>query len=104
MPTPELHGEDGLLKQLDEKYNGNNWPTVAGEVSCIFYKRPAHFSSDCNQSWARTCSSGICRRQWTNEQDIMLLRALKLQAQPLMWDQIASLIPGRTEAQVRCRA
>ena len=93
---------DYALERLVQEFGGRNWRLVAESLNRLFpgvLRTPCQ----CSQYWNRVCRHEINKGQWTPDENQQLVHALMQQTEPRKWSQIARLVPGRTDVQVRHR-
>lgn len=90
--TPD---DDAKLRQGVEMF-GTDWSKIANEVLGNKTEK------ECMSRWSEAVSQKIKKKHnWTAEEDAMLMKAYAMF--PKQWAKIASLIPGRTNQQVKQR-
>lgn len=89
--------EDNLLRTYYAKFGANNWNEIAKHI-------PGRNGSQCSQRWRRKYKPEKIRKNWTAEEDNLLLELVKLYGQN--WQLISNHMKGsinRTGKQVRER-
>ena len=102
LSIPWQQDEDKFLVHLVHQHEGKNWQLMAFEMHKQFPNRPRRCVNQCNQRWMRVLNPTIVKGKWSADEDRQLLSAVK-QSAPRKWKQIATLLPGRTDIQVRYR-
>jgi hypothetical protein len=90
--TPE---EDATLTEAVKKH-GKNWVAIAAMV-------PGRTDIQCRPRWIYTVDPAKEKNasKWTPEEDAMLTEAVKKHGN--LWVTVATMVPGRTDRQCRCR-
>ncbi|EPQ51731.1 hypothetical protein GLOTRDRAFT_48068 [Gloeophyllum trabeum ATCC 11539] len=83
--------EDAVLLDAVSQH-GQNWSKVARHVE-------GRTDDQCAKRWRENLDPAISREPWTQEEDKILLEALRVHGQK--WNTISTLLPGR--ASVHCR-
>ncbi|CAL6006410.1 Myb-like_DNA-binding domain-containing protein [Hexamita inflata] len=91
--------EETLAKLV--KQNNLTWKEIAEQLAKITNSaiRPVNAV---NQHWTRVSNPEIQKGRWAPEEDQLLLTAIQ-KSQPRKWTDIAKLIPGRSDIQIRYR-
>jgi hypothetical protein len=95
-----IEDEDIKLKNSVHTHGGNNWYEIAMLV-------PGRTKGQCQDRWRnslRHSSGGATRRmgRWTEDEDIKLKNSVHTHGGK-NWDEIATLVPGRSKVQCRSR-
>ncbi|MDR1366446.1 MAG: hypothetical protein LBJ13_00870 [Puniceicoccales bacterium] len=85
-------GEDQILEEGVKRYGTSNWTAVATLV-------PDRTPDQCRQRWYGTLDPAINKRQWSKEEDQILMDTYLRVGR--RWAVIAARLPGRTDHQCR---
>lgn len=83
-----------LIKAI-EKYGEKKWNEIAKMVG-------TKNSDQCNQHWWRVLNPKICKKPWSEEEDLMLIEKVREFGESA-WKSIADSFVGRTDIQCRHR-
>jgi hypothetical protein len=87
--------EDAKLMDAIEQVGTDDWAKVAVLI-------PGRTDDECCKRWAKSLGPGINKGIWTLEEDRMLIAAV-LKFGNNCWVTVATLVPGRTNAQCSAR-
>ena len=87
--------EDQILKDSVSRLGVKSWILVAANL-------PNRSASQCLQRWNFTLSPKIKKGRWSKEEDAALLEGIRKYGRG-KWKLISSVVPGRTDAQIRER-
>ena len=89
--------EDDLkLARLVKRYGGKHWALIADHF-------PGKTGTQCSQHWRKCADPTLIKNQrWTKEEDDLLLE-LKTSSKDMSYQEIAKVLKGRTNIQIRNR-
>ena len=86
--------EDEKLKELVLKYGENNWIQISKEIKTRNVRQV-------RERWKHYLSNNKDKREWTNEEDILLLNKF-IELGP-KWTKISKFFKDRTDIQIKTR-
>ncbi|CAG9321536.1 unnamed protein product [Blepharisma stoltei] len=97
-----LPEEDETLRDLVLHKGTHRWSLIAKEVNSIVHNgMPIRQGKQCRERWYNHLNDGLIKGNWTPEEDIIILE--KQLEWGNKWSDIARLLKGRTENQVKNR-
>ncbi|KAH0576005.1 Myb-like DNA-binding domain-containing protein [Spironucleus salmonicida] len=93
--------EDDQLCVIKQQYTDLSWKQVAIMLSQAT-NTPLRTADQVSQHWIRVLNPEIQKGRWSVQEDQMLIQAVKT-CQTRNWKDIAQLVNGRTDIQVRYR-
>lgn len=94
--------EDKVLVQLIYSQQLRNWRSIAQTFNSTEGIKTIRTAEQCSQHWLRVLNPHITKGKWSPEEDQLLIQAVQ-RCSPRNWKQIADLMPGRTDIQIRYR-
>lgn len=94
--------EDRLLEIAVGMFKAKNWRKIADFIYMNGNNLPKRTADQCNQRWLRTIDPKITKGNWPAEEDSRLIAAVKM-CPSRNWKAISTLMPNRTDVQVRGR-
>ncbi|CAG9314566.1 unnamed protein product [Blepharisma stoltei] len=97
-----LPEEDETLRDLINKRGPHHWSLIAREVNAIVHNgMPIRQGKQCRERWYNHLNDGLRKGSWSPEEDVLILE--KQLEWGNRWSDIARLLKGRTENQVKNR-
>jgi hypothetical protein len=94
--------EDKVLMQIILERGAKHWSSVAKEHNLRFHSgKPIRKGKNCRERWFNHLNPDLQKGQWSAEEDELVLQ--KHMEIGNKWSEIAKLLPGRTENQVKNR-
>lgn len=99
---PWSREEDDALASAVKIFGFKNWKAVSKYVYDSANRKIVRFPDQCSQHWSRVLNPTITKGKWSQTEDLALVAAVKM-CKPREWRQVAELLHGRTDIQVRYR-
>ena len=97
-----LASEDDCLKEIVLENGAKNWIAIAASLNEKVHKDlPIRQGKQCRERWYNHLSPSLQKGKWTDSEDLVILE--KQTEIGNRWSEIASLLEGRTENQVKNR-
>ncbi|KAK9683723.1 hypothetical protein RND81_10G160700 [Saponaria officinalis] len=84
--------EDEIIVQLVKKYGPKKWSTISQHL-------PGRIGKQCRERWHNHLNPGIKREAWTQEEELVLIRAHELHGNK--WAELTKYLPGRTDNSIK---
>ena len=97
-----LASEDDTLKEIVSENGAKNWISIATSLNEKVHKGlPIRQGKQCRERWFNHLSPSLQKGKWSGNEDLTILEKQKEIGN--RWSEIASLLDGRTENQVKNR-
>lgn len=94
--------EDTALKDIVSKRGPKNWSSVAKDLNTRVHDcMQIRLGKQCRERWFNHLDPGLTKEKWSEEEDSFIVQ--KQSTLGNKWSEIAKLMPGRTENQVKNR-